>query len=412
VLTDGALPDMRIALTTARIEQATCPPGKASIDLWDTVQPGLLLRTYPTGKKTFMAFYRVGSGRKAPQRWDRLGDAAAISLKAAREAARSKLGAVAKGADPAGERRAQAKRDRARLGPALDAYEADLTRRQVVKAKDRMALLRRELKPLGNVDLATISRNDIVRLINGIEQDDRPGAAQDLRKNAAVFLGWAVDQGLIMASPLAGWRRPRRTRAQLLSRPGRALADWELPLVWQAAEAEGWPFGPYFQIVLLTGQRRLETSLMRWRHVDLEAAVWTIPAAVTKSGRTHKVPLAPTAVAVLSGLPRMTSDLVFPGRGGAPMSGWSKRVPAFVGRTGLEVFTLHDLRRTTRTGLGDLGVDRIVCELLLNHAVSDELTAIYDRGDYWRARVEAAGRWADHIVGLVEGAHDKVVRLR
>ena len=129
----------------------------------------------------------VGSGRKALQRWDQLDAVDKISLQDARDAARIRLGAVAKGHDPPGERRAQAKRDRARLGPALDAYEADLARRHVVKRKDRLSLLRRELlDALGNVELGAITRNDVVLLINAIEQDGRPGAAQDLRKNAAV----------------------------------------------------------------------------------------------------------------------------------------------------------------------------------------------------------------------------------
>ena len=408
---------MRIALTAQRIEQARCPAGKGKDHIWDSVQPGLALRVYATGRKVFVAFYRVGSGRKAPQRWDLIGDAGAISLKDARDATRAKLGAVVKGADPAGERRELVKRDRARLEPALDAYEADLARRHVVKRKDRMSLLRRELKPLGNVELAAITRNDLVRLINAIEQDGRPGAAQDLRKNAAVFLGWAVDQGLgINASPLAGWRRPRRTRAQLISRPGRALEDWELPIVWRAAEATGWPFGRYLQMLALLGQRRGETAQMRWRDVDLEAGVWAIPAAVTKSGRAHRVPLPPQAVAILSSLPRLaSSDLVFPGRHGRAMSGWSKRLPPIYKATtaaGMAPWTPHDLRRTMRTGLGQLGVDRVVAELLLNHAVSDELEQIYDRGDYWRARAEASGRWATHVLGLIEGGDQKVVALQ
>jgi integrase len=406
------MPHQRTALTLPRIRAATCPPGKRSIDLWDHGQPGLLLRVYPTGRKVFMAFYRAGR----TQRWQKLGAADSVSLKEARDAVRVMLGEVAKGRDPADERRVQVRRDRARLESALDAYEDDLARRQVVKRKDRLSLLRRELlKPLGNVELSTISRNDLVRRITAIEQDGRPGAAQDLRKNAAVFLSWTVDQGLLMASPLAGWRRQRRTRAQLLARPGRALADWELPILWNIAEAEGWPFGPYLQMLMLLGQRRLETSLMSWRYLDLEAGVWTIPAVVTKSGRTHRVPLPPAALAVLSGLPRTTSELVFPGRGGAPMSGWSKRLASIVKQTsaaGMAPWTPHDLRRTMRTGLGHLGVDRIVCELLLNHAVSDELTQAYDRGDHWRARVEAAGRWADHVTGPIEDARaEKVIRL-
>ena len=85
--------------------------------------------------------------------------------------------------------------------------------------RDRMSLLRRELlAPLGNVELGTITRNAVVNLISAIEQGGRPGAAQNLRKSASVFLGWAVDAGLIHASPLAGWRRQRRTRAERLER--------------------------------------------------------------------------------------------------------------------------------------------------------------------------------------------------
>jgi hypothetical protein len=63
-----------------------------------------------------------------------------------------------------------------------------------------------------------------------------------------------------------------------------------------------------------------------------------------------------------------------------------------------------------RTGLGRLGVDRVVAKLLLNHAVSDELAQIYDRGDYWKLRVEAATRWADHVLDLVEAPSTRLGR--
>ena len=65
-----------------------------------------------------------------------------------------------------------------------------------------------------------------------------------------------------------------------------------------------------------------------------------------------------------------------------------------------------------RTGLGRLGVDRVIAELLLNHAISDELTAIYDRAEYWQQRVEAAARWANHVMGLIEGGTGAVVQLK
>lgn len=96
------------------------------------------------------------------------------------------------------------------------------------------------------------------------------------------------------------------------------------------------------------------------------------------------------------------------------MTGWSKRLPAVYKLTaaaGMAPWTPHDLRRTVRTGLGRLGVDRVIAELLIDHAISDELAQIYDHGDYWHVRVEAASRWADHVTGAIEGA-DNLTRLR
>jgi integrase len=279
-----------------------------------------------------------------------------------------------------------------------------------------MSLLRRELeRPLGNVDLATLTRNDLVERIAAVEAGGRPGAAQELRKVAAVFLGWCADTGRLTASPLAGWRRQRKTKAQRLDRPGRALNDGEIPILWKAADTEGWPFGPYLQLLLLLGQRRTETALMKWPDLDLEELIWRIPADVTKSGREHRVPLPQQAVSILSILPRMArSPYVFPGRRGKAMTGWSKRLPDVyeaTSKVGMAHWTPHDLRRTMRTGLGRFGVDRVIAELLLNHAISDELTAIYDRAEYWQQRVEAAARWATHVMGLVEGGSTTVVPL-
>jgi hypothetical protein len=72
----------------------------------------------------------------------------------------------------------------------------------------------------------------------------------------------------------------------------------------------------------------------------------------------------------------------------------------------------HDLRRTMRSGLSALGVERVTAELLLDHAVSDELSKIYDRHEYWPQRVEASSRWATHVLGLVEGGGGAVVPMR
>jgi integrase len=373
--------------------------------------PGLQLRVTRAGAKSYTIRYRAG-GRGAPQRRLTL-DAGKTPLGQARQEIRRRLGEIATGRDPVGERKAEARRDVARLSPALDAYEADLARRQVVKRKDRMSLLRRELRLLGNVELGEITRRELIQLINAIEQGGRPGAAQDLRKNAAVFLGWAVDSGLLQASPLAGWRRQRRTRAERLAPGGRALADPELPAFWNAAGAAPWPFNGYLQVLLLCGQRRSETAAMRWADIDPDAATWTIPAAISKSGRAHVVPLPPAVMEIIRATGRTTSPLVFPGRGGGVMSGWEKRMRPVREAAGLAHWTMHDLRRTFRSGLSALGVDYAVRELMLNHVVGGDLDQRYDRDPRLAGRVEAARRWAEHVARITStGSRGEVVRLR
>ena len=340
-----------------------------------------------------------------------------MSLDAARKAARMESGKVAAGRDPAAEKAEGRRRERAGVKAALDAYEKDLVRRRIVKVAEIMSLLRRELLDrIGNIDLAGLDRQVLVGRIVAIEDGGQRGKAHDFRAKLAVFLNWATNHGLIPASPLGGYRNPRRTRAERLEHTGRALADVELEPLWRAIDAQDDPFlRAYLKALLLTGQRRTETSLMRWPDLDLGAGVWSIPADVTKSGRAHRVPVPSELVAVLGALPRMAgTNLVFPGRRLRPMSGWSKRlapIQAATTKAGLARWTLHDLRRTVRTGLGHLGVDAQIAELLLNHAVSDELQAVYDRGDYWIKRADASARWARHVLAATQDESDNVVSM-
>jgi integrase len=166
-------------------------------------------------------------------------------------------------------------------------------------------------------------------------------------------------------------------------------------------------------VLLLCGQRRTETAAMRWADIDPVAATWTIPASISKSGRAHIVPLPPAVMEIIRATGRTTSPLVFPGRGGALMSGWEKRVAPVRKASELAHFTMHDLRRTFRSGLSALGIDYAVRELMLNHVIGSDLDQRYDRDPRWNARVEAAERWAQHVLGIVTGdTAAKVVPLR
>src|SRR3954449_6649762 len=171
----------RISLTTQRIADATCPAEKGELMLWDAEVSGLAVRLLPTGRKTFVIYYRAeGGGRTAPQRKMSLGEVGRISLRDARRAALAHLGSVAKGGDPAAELRERRRRERSRLAAALERYAFDLERRQVVKRREVESLLRRELlKKLGDIDLAELGRAEVVQRIEEIEAEGRPGTSRD-----------------------------------------------------------------------------------------------------------------------------------------------------------------------------------------------------------------------------------------
>jgi integrase len=408
---------MAIKFTQRFVDQARFMPDPEHPTRQETVWhdkelPGLQLRVRNTGAKSYTIRYRVG-GRQTTHRRVTL-DAAKIPLGEARRMIRARMGDIAEWRDPVGEQKERRKLDRARLGAALDTYETDLKNRQVVKRGEVLSLLRRELeRPFGSrAELASLDRQQIAERIAKVKASGRPGTARELKVRANVFLGWAVGEGLIPSNPMAGWRRPRATRAERLALPGRALEDHELPAFWQAAIAAPWPFDGYLKVLLLCGQRRNETAAMRWADIDPEAATWTIPAAVSKSGRAHAVPLPPAVMDIIRAAGRTSSPLVFPGRGGTVMSGWEKRLAPVRKSAKLAHWTLHDLRRTFRTGLGALKVDYEARELMLNHVVGTDLDRRYDRAERWAERVEAAERWARHVLGIIERASSNVVQLR
>ena len=206
--------------------------------------------------------------------------------------------------DPAGkasEQKAEAKaRKAAALGAAIDDYERELDRRKLVKRNEVLSALRRELRDkLGaGADLRTITRRQIVDRIEAVAKT-RPGAAGYLRKASTGFFDWLANRGVIPVSPLAGYRKPRRTRAEMVDQPGRALRRRRDRRRCGARPRPG--SATLVRICLLTGVRRGEAAAMEWDDLDLEAGEWLIRAEVAKTGRERVVYLAPLAVELLRG---------------------------------------------------------------------------------------------------------------
>lgn len=420
----------KVRLTAERIRQIE-PPKSGEGTVWDTDVIGFGVRCLPSGAKTFIATYRTLAGKS---RRYTIGKVEGLRVDDARAFALDLRARAIKGEDPAldrSEQRKQKARPALTLAEALDRYDRDQERRKVVGRAQVMSSLRRQLLDhVKDQPLAQLDRRAVVEAVETLEAAGMAGAARALRSHASTFLKWCADRGLMEANPLQGYRAARSTRAQRVAQPGRDLSDTELAWAWHAA---GGPkvspaFGALVRMLILTGQRRTETSHMRWSDLSEDGKLWRIPASETKNGVAHEVPLPPLARSIIAGLTRYkTCDFVFSTKGAVAISGWSKleknlraQLEADAARRAAEgdgagilvPWTLHDLRRTFRSGLTRLGVEPDVAEIMLNHR-PETLKAVYDRDPRLAERTAAAERWALHVAAVVDpDGRSNVVKLR
>jgi integrase len=382
---------MAQALTDLKIRKLNQPHKR--VEIWDYRVPAFGLRVSPTGNKSFVLLYR----HKGRPRRLTLGKYPIVSLAEARNRAIAALGEVARGIDP-----------RVKKATANHIMRFDDTVDMFVRtycSQHNRASTRRETERLLRArfasrwaarDLREIGKADIVKIVDETLQMGAPSAANHALATIRLFFNWCFDRGLVDNNPCDRLKAPAKKIAR-----DRVLDDVEIARVWHAASSIGYPFGTISQLLLLTAQRRNEVTSMRWKDLDFEAALWSIPAGLTKNGATHVVPLVPEVLAILRRVPRIDNDLLFPSRvgEGRAFSGFSKGKERLATLSDVAEFTLHDLRRTAATRLASLGVAPHVVERLLNHVTGTlgGVAGVYNRFKY-RDEVRAAlEMWTAHI---------------
>ena len=404
VLPSEVRPVPKAKLTDALIARSVLPEGRNELMLWDTEVTGFGLRLRRTSSSYIVLYRPAGAGRSATPRRFKLGTPATIKTPSeARTLARAVLGKVAAGQDPAVDRAALKRRPTARVSDLLDAYDRDLARRGYVNRELVIRGLRSRLARLKDRDITLVTGADLAVVMEQLEKTGRRGAAEDFRSKCRAFLTYCVVKAKVLpANPLAGHRKERATRADLVARTeaGRALRDDELTKVWAAADPET-SFGRLVRFLILSGCRRNEAARLIWPMIDAPQGLIRFPPVFTKQGRGHDVPLTPLLAQVLDACPVMADvDLVFASpRTNGQFSGWTTLVRKLVASSGVD-FTLHDLRRSFRSGLSRLGVDTETAELALGHA-RESLVATYNRDRGAAALKEAFGVWDAHVAKLV-----------
>lgn len=178
------------------------------------------------------------------------------------------------------------------------------------------------------------------------------------------------------------------------------------------------------QLAPMLFQRPNELRAAAWAEIDLDGALWTVPAARMKRridgkqhGDPHLVPLPGQAVDLLRKLYPITGHgtLVFPGERSheRPISDNTLRAALLTLGFGPTVQTVHGFRATARTLLAEmLEIDPLVIEAQLAHAVKDANGRAYNRTQYLKQRTVMLQRWADYLDVLATKAGSSAVELK
>ena len=391
-------------LTLANVARIHLPSGKTEHIEFDEAMPGFGLRIRGNGKKehrTYIAQYKIGSKHRRMT----LGNAAKVTLESARAHARKIFAQRELGKDPANDRADVRKAAGHTLGAEIVKY---------------LAVKERKLKPRSYIETKRHLRKGLEAATRHCHRQHRPGqvaatlgaiakgsavTANRSRAALSAFFRWAIGEGLCDQNPVTGTNRQEENGPR-----ERALSDAELAKVWLAAPDND--YGRIVQLLIFTGCRRDEIGGLKRSEIDLAARTLTLSLDRTKNSQQHVVPLSDDALAIIKAIPRRDREHVF-GTGKGGFSGWSKSKKTIEQTAKLKTdWTLHDLRRTARTGWGKLGVQPHVAEAILNHLPA-KLIRTYDRNTYAAEKKAALDLWAAHLkVAVAQASGANVTALR
>jgi integrase len=389
----------RIAELTVR----KAKPKTAAYLIWDTKQGGLALQVQPTGAKSWKVIY----SRHGRPRWLHLGKADAIGLADARTMAAEAMLAVAKGKDPAAEKKAE--RGAGTFAELASKYVEQHAKKHNRSWAQADSLVRRFAVPRwGKLQASAITRGDIKQMMAKIEA---PVVANQTLAAVSAIFSWGVREDIVAANPCKlVVRNPVRSRERVLS-------ESELPLFWKAFGDLDPMRGAALKAILLLGQRPGEIAHLRREHI--KDGWWEMPGEPvptlgwpgTKNGQGHRVWLPKPVQDLLATNGNGSIGFVFAGPRGGPTIQLDSEMRAICTKLGIERATPHDLRRTHGSTITALGFGRDAMNRIQNHKEGG-IADVYDRHHYESETKRIMETVAAKIMALVEGRFDaKIVHV-
>lgn len=266
-------------------------------------------------------------------------------------------------------------------------------------AKLWRATLRNYVFPvIGQRPVAEITPSDVMAILDLI-WTTKPETAKRVKHRMSRTFKWAKAQGLRADDPTDGIREALPNTATL-KQTLKMIPHDHVAQAIDTIKRSGASRSTIrcFEFQVLTATRSGEVRLAEWSEIDVTKRMWVIPAARTKTGKEHRVPLSARALALLKDARKAAggSPLIFPSARGKPLS--DATISKLVRENGINGVPHAIARACFRSWCADVNVSREVAEACLAHVVKG-VEASYQRSDLFERRRSVMQKWSDYVSG-------------
>ncbi|MGA3827409.1 tyrosine-type recombinase/integrase [Pseudomonas chlororaphis] len=259
------------------------------------------------------------------------------------------------------------------------------------------------LPTLGDRQIESIKRADVIALIRKIEKRGSVATAVKVRQRLGQVFSYAIAIGLIDTNPTAEMHAVTEKIGQHKHHPFLPFSELPKTIATIQQSVAGQQLRSAFMLMIYTASRPGEVRHAEWSEIDLDAAAWTTPAAKMKMRRDHVVPLPRQAVELLREMLPVTGHLryVFTNRSDPTMpigTNYANNVMEACGLTGRQ--SPHGFRHLFSTEMNGRGYNRDWIERQLAHADTSFIRDVYNHAAYLEQRREMMQTWADLVAPI------------
>ncbi|MBT3204316.1 MAG: tyrosine-type recombinase/integrase [Gammaproteobacteria bacterium] len=366
---------------------------------------GLNLEIRPNGSKYWRLSYRYQQKQKTLA----LGVYPVVTLAQARSKSLNAKRMIQDGDDPAIiKRQEKALKVKSTFLPIAEEWHEKESGRWSKDHAERVwwTIKADALPYLGDMPINDIKTRDVLHVVKMIEDRGALDVASRVKQRISSVFRYAIQTGYTEQNPVDALKDVIRTRKV---QHRKSLKFEELPVFLNELDNyPGYLLTRYaLQLIVYTFVRPGELRSAEWKDIDLEKAVWRIPAEKMKMNEEHIVPLSKQAIVLLGKIHQLSGsyDLVFPGSHNyRKLMSENTLTYAIRKRLGFDA-TAHGFRTTASTILNESGFRVDVIERQLAHGERNKVRAAYNRSQYLAERTDMMQWYSDYLDGLKVGSN-------